>query len=53
MLGASAEAPRALPEAKLGATNVIVFMFMTTKRDVGFVENKLSQTKSTRTERYY
>jgi len=23
--------PRALPQAKLGATNVIVFMFMTTK----------------------
>ena len=25
--------PRALPQAKLGATNVIVFMFMTTKDD--------------------
>ena len=30
-VGASAEAPRALPQAKLGATNVTVFMKRTTK----------------------
>src|SRR5258705_9068186 len=28
---ARAEAPRASPQAKLGATNLIVFMFMTTE----------------------